>query len=435
MRVALHTTFAASKKEPLAAMLDRVHEAFVSAGFGAPSVRFWLTDHAAIALPAELAGLAGMRRVSSIDRVVKRFPALERFKRQGAMSTGSPAGSTRALSNVMGSDTVEPVDFATLREIAAGVPKSFPFHKALFHFSAPGFSEGPSMPASPGAATLSMLMRAGVDIGAGHPTSPGISVQDAWWVNGRQRSMAALRIIEADPGAKKLPVPPPAVASVLAACGKVRKTTQLPVIVEAPAAEAGSGAAEQPKATETLRARETIRAVVRAWRLRMPELLETLPHDLPQREEPAGEPGVLGVVASGPKKPALEEAFGPMGYDCRGGTGTFSLRRRTVGNLTVELALDVGTWSNLLMAFFHVQGLIDGEGFRATLPLPVSRNAARGMVRGVEMVGQFPIGGPERWRKIVDNLGALVRELDRGFVPEVEAAAGPSPQWYRPKEG
>jgi hypothetical protein len=35
----------------------------------------------------------------------------------------------------------------------------------------------------------------------------------------------------------------------------------------------------------------------------------------------------------GPKKPVLLRAFKPMG-DCRSGSGTFTLRRRTAGNLT-----------------------------------------------------------------------------------------------------
>jgi hypothetical protein len=59
--------------------------------------------------------------------------------------------------------------------------------------------------------------------------------------------------------------------------------------------------------------------------------------------------------------------------------------------------------------------------FKATLNLPLSPQAARGMVRGVESVGQFPIGGPDRWRQIVENLAHLVAVLDRSFVPEVEA--------------
>jgi hypothetical protein len=30
-------------------------------------------------------------------------------------------------------------------------------------------------------------------------------------------------------------------------------------------------------------------------------------------------------------------------------------------------------------------------------------------------------------------IAALVKELDRTFVPDFERAAGPSPEWYRPE--
>jgi hypothetical protein len=97
----------------------------------------------------------------------------------------------------------------------------------------------------------------------------------------------------------------------------------------------------------------------------------------------------------------------------------------------VKLTLDVGTWSNSLTAFMQVQGLLGGQGFKATLSLPASRRAVRGLVHGLELPAQFPIGGPDRWRRIVENLAALVAELDRTFVPEIEAITGPSPQWFQ----
>ena len=74
-----------------------------------------------------------------------------------------------------------------------------------------------------------------------------------------------------------------------------------------------------------------------------------------------------------------------------------------------------------MLAIFRVLGM----GFKATLFLPVSTKAMAG--------GQYPIGDADRWRKIVENLAALVAELDRSFVPDIEAAAGPSPDWYRPE--
>jgi hypothetical protein len=114
-----------------------------------------------------------------------------------------------------------------------------------------------------------------------------------------------------------------------------------------------------------------------------------------------------------------------MGYSVRGGTanetGSFTLRRRTAANLTLELSLDVGTWSHNVTAIFLVWGL----GFKGTLILPPTAKEVHG--------GQYPIGDAEQWRKIVENLGALVAELERTLVPEVEAVAGRSPDWYQPE--
>jgi hypothetical protein len=129
--------------------------------------------------------------------------------------------------------------------------------------------------------------------------------------------------------------------------------------------------------------------------LRTRELLGLL-HDieaLPIREsgercerfiEASAPPNMGG---SGPLKPTLVAAFGPRGYDCRGGSGTFTLRRRTSSNHLVDLELDVGTWSRSLTAMFHVRG----PRFKATLILPVT-------LRGG---GQYPIGDTENWERIV----------------------------------
>jgi hypothetical protein len=385
MLLALLTTFAASRKEPLAAVLERIHAAIIAADFGEPDIQFALAD----------SSVAG--GVSSVDRVRKRFPQLERFVQSLAPYPGGP--ETRVISNRTSSDrAAATVDFATLVEIARGVPRSFPFHSMSMHFSVPAFSGGAPLPSIRSAQL------------------PGITVGDSWWVNGRLRSVAALTMVEADPAAKKLPKLPDAVAAVLAASGKAKQTIQAPLV---------AGAPPKPQTLETAAPEiaQALRAVVHDYRTRISEVVERarLPHDLPPNQEAAAP---LGMTA-GPKKPELVRAFTAMGYDCRGESGTFTLRRRTSGNLTAELLLDVGTWSNRVMAIFRVQGLVNGIGFKATLILPVARQATVG--------SQYPMGGPERWRQIVDNLAALVAELDRSFVPAIEAISGPSPDWYRPE--
>jgi hypothetical protein len=129
MRVAPLTTFKASKKEPLAE-LERIHAAFLASGHGEPSVRFSLSD-------APLPGF-----VSSVDRVLKRYPQLERF-----VVSASPYPGGLPIRQIAG----ESMEFPTLLAIAAGVPRSFPFHNIVVQFCGPSFGEGEDRrPGSPG---------------------------------------------------------------------------------------------------------------------------------------------------------------------------------------------------------------------------------------------------------------------------------------------
>jgi len=392
MRVALLTSFAASKKEPLAETLDRIRGALKESGLSEPVIRFNFGD-------SPIAGY-----VSSVDRVLKRHRELDRFVTSQPPMPGIP-GARRISNGPLSPAAGEALPWATLREIAAGVPRSFPFHQVAIHFRLAEFGDLP--PTVLG--TAEML--------------PGILVSDSWWVNGRIRSLSACTVVEGDPHSKKLPPVPAEIAKVFAACGKVKRTIQAPLATQlgtgpVPGVRLPTG---MPVASANPEAAQAIRPVVLEYRARMQEIVERagLPHDL---LEP-GESLLAGSIgaATGPKKPVLEQSFRPMGYTCRGDSGTFTLRRRTAANLTAELSLDVGTWSRRIVAMFKVWGL----GFKATLLLPVT---AKGVIGA-----QYPIGDAESWRKIVENLAALVAELDRTFVPAIEAAAGPSPEWYQPE--
>lgn len=386
MLVALLTTFAASRKEPLGEVLERVRAAMAAANLGEPQVQFALSD-------SPIGG-----DVSSVDRMLQRFPQLQALVQNIPAYPGGPA--MRTITNRSGTGVIgEAVDFTTLLEIVRGVPKSFPFHSVAMHLSIPVFSGGAELPTGSGALL------------------PGIDLRDAWWINGRHRSLTALTIVEAGPNARKLPALSETIVRMFAACGKARKTVQVALSTE-PAPQAP----QVPTGPDVSR---SMRALVDDYRTRMAEIVERaqLPHDLPANLE-ARTSTPVGTT-SGPKKGALVRAFTPMGYDCRGESGTFTLRRQTQGHLTAELYLDVGSWSNSVTAMFHVRGLANGSGFKATLMLPIALRAMVGL--------QYPIGGPERWQQIVENLAALVAELDRSFVPAVEAASGPAPAWYQPE--
>jgi hypothetical protein len=374
MRVALHTTFAASKKEPLVELVDRVQQAFLHAGLGNPVIRFTFL---ATAMPS---------RAAVVDRVLKRHPEMERFLSDVSPFPGPSQPGTPSMRQFSNATTGEVIEYSTIRAIAAGVPRSYPFNSVAMHFYAPVFGEA-----------LRGLPKFGHSL-------PGVLVTDNWWVKGRQRALSAYVVVDVEEGAKKLPPNPESVAAVIKACGKAKQTVQVPIL--------GSTGRVEPSIPQANA--EAIQAIVENYRARIRDVIQRAapPHDLPAVAEIHEQnPGVL----AGPRKPALETAFKPLGYSCRGGSGEFHLTRRTSGNLTIELYLDVGTWSREVSASFRVEG----AGFLASLAVPVAPQNAHG--------GQYPIGDAAQWQKIVENLAAMVRELDRSFVPEIEQAAGPSP--------
>jgi len=372
MKVALHTPFAASSKEQLAKTAGRVRKAFLDARLGEPSIRFTLID------------APEGRGVSAIDRVLKRHPEMERFITHRPLISGSKA--VRMFSN---SESGERCEYALLKAIAEGVPRSYPFRGVALHFHAPEFGERLiGLPA------------------VGH-SLPGVLITDNWWVTGRQRSLSVYTVYEASLTDKKLPRNPKRVDAVIKACGKAKKPVQLPI------PKPGGGLVTSiPEANQ-----EAVKAVNADFHARIAEVVAAanMPNNLPPTADVVAQgPAVL----AGPRRAALEAAFKPMKYVSHGGTGEFHLTRKTKGNLTVQLYLDVGTWSHMVSADFTVSG----AGFKASLGIPVAPG----------IFGQYPIGDAAQWRKIVENLAAMVRELDRNFVPAVEQAAGPTPAWYEP---
>jgi hypothetical protein len=124
MRVALLTTFLASRKEPLAEMLQRIYQALSGAGLGEPAIRFNFIDGP---LPGS---------VSSVDRVLKRHPELARFVTSAVPPPLIP-GARRITNDPLSPAAGEAVPFATQHAIASGVPRFFPFHAPMSSTATP----------------------------------------------------------------------------------------------------------------------------------------------------------------------------------------------------------------------------------------------------------------------------------------------------------
>ena len=379
MNVAVTLEFKADRKEPLGDLIRRVAAAFDEAGLE-PQITATFSD-----------GPAGIRTTSAVERAIKKHPHLARLEKNDAPLQKVGIPTVRRLTN---DDGGQPFPIVDLLALADGLPRSLPFHSVNVLLGHADFGTAHDFP-----------------IGLTPPT--GISIGDNWWINGRNRALSAFYAVDADAAAKKLPEPPATIGMILSRLGKPKHSAQF----VAPRMAAPAPATTPDSATPALPLDiAAISPIVAKYRAGMTALVERigLPHDLPAPNDVRQ----MHRGASGPLKPTLVDAFKPRGYSCRGGSGMFSLRRRTASNHVVDLELDVGTWSRSLTAMFSVRG----PGFNATLTMPVT-------LRGG---GQYPIGDTANWERIVANLAAIADELERTFVTEIEGAVGPAPAWFEP---
>ena len=319
------------------------------------------------------------------------YPHLARFERNDVPLPRPGIPSVRRLTN---GDPSNPFAIDDIIALADGVPRSLPFHTVNVHFGHAEFGQAAAFPG-----------------GLTPPT--GISVGDGWWVNGRIRSLTAFYAVEGDATSKKLPDPPAPVRAILTGLGKPARTAQFVT----PGATSSTPTTTDSPAPHVPAEFALINPIVLKYQRGMKAVIERidLPYDLP----PAIEALQTNLGGSGPLKPTLVEAFKPRGFDCRGESGMFTLRRRTATNHVVDIELDVGTWSRSVTFMFHVHG----PGFVATLMPPVTRR---------DDGRQYPIGDTANWERIVANLAAIVDELERTFVVDVEQAVGPAPAWFDP---
>jgi hypothetical protein len=364
MQVAVQLEFKADRKEPLGDLVRRVAALFEASGLE-PRIEASFAD-----------GPAGLRSTSAVERALKKYPHLAPFERNDSPRLQANLPAIRRLTNV---ESPSPFPLSDVVALAECVPRSLPFHAVHVGFGHPEFGQ-PVFP-------FGLAPRAGISVG------------DGWWVNGRNRSLTAFYSVDAAVKSKKLPDPPAPVAAMLAGLGKPKKSAQF----VGPETSAGPIAIVNPI---LVKYHKNLKALVER---------ANLPHDLP----PVAEAQETSRGASGPLKPTLVDAFKPRGYDCRGESGMFTLRRRTATNHVVDIELDVGTWSRSVTFMFSVRG----PGFNATLMPPVTtRDASR----------QYPIGDTANWAQIVANIAAIVDELNRTFVSEIEAAVEPAPAWFEP---
>jgi hypothetical protein len=386
MKVAAIYSFSVDKKEQVGAMLKRFHTLIKEECHHEPLIEFAFTD------AWRESESSASRGISSIERVLKRFSELKRFQTSIRMPHSGYVAH-QLTNKIYTSENLQSIEFETHQAIAKGVPKSFPFHEYSITLHSKIFGEG----------------RAYI---LGSLQCSGLRIEDSWSISGRRRALTLFTIVEVGRDSAAMPRSEETVARILSLCGKVRKTTHIPL--------EAAGIGELRPASLSQEKRNAVDRIFSDAEANIAGIIDRaqLPYDLPSPKDILNDEVPNNIL--GPLKPSLASAFRPLGYSCLGASGTFFLRRKTSSNITVELNIDVGTWYRAASVFFKMEGL----GFCNQLTLPVTKSA----------VGkhQYKFNDLRRWQQIVDNLAALTKELDLTFVPQVENIAGPSPDWFLP---
>jgi hypothetical protein len=384
MKIYMRQEYRASRKDPFGGVLRRIYEGLGQGGLEV-KYRFTFAD-------SRVPG-----GVSAVARAVKKFPHLAPLVTtvpMPAILTGQ-AGDRKGPTAIIGDATQ--LTFAQVAEVADGLPRSLPFGSADVRFYTEEFGKAPAMVRTDTAVADALLH--------GH-FNTGLRAADTWWVNGRNRHLGAAYVVEVAAATRKVPLPGGALGAFLATLGKARTAAQYP-ITEGDEGEKivlkGKGQAPPELTSLAERLRE-----------RLPELIAgaRMPHVITSAR---------AEHSMHPLKPPLEKHFKALGYACKGGSGIFTLRRRTAGNHVVEVNLDVGTWSRHLSGHFHVYM----PDFQVRLPMPASAELS---------AMQCDIGDAERWEKLVENMAVFTAYLDREVVPEVGRVAGPAPAWFEAPE-
>ena len=228
MDVLIHHTYRADRKERLAALLQRVLDAFAAASL-VPEMAASFADS-----PVE-------SRVSAVNRALKKYPELAEF-----LTTEPLLPGMAPLRRLVGDPATTPIPLDALMALAEGVPRSLPFDSIQVHFGHPEFNGASAAPGMHG----------------------GVFVGDNWWVSGRRRSLMGLWTATADAESSEPPAPPSAVDAVLQALGPPRKTATQIVPDSGESGDADAIAA--------------LREIVDRYRTGMSDVMERAapPHDL-----------------------------------------------------------------------------------------------------------------------------------------------------------
>lgn len=344
--------------------------------------------------------------VSAIDRLKKKDPNMIKYEMEAKEIHDPDLRRKKALTNckdgfhelVNPNGVHESIDFPAIRNIAEKIPRSYPFHEALFIFDdIDWFQTGERREAA-------KLLDINFFPGVHQNLSSRIVFKSSWWVTGRQLTLnAAVEVPVSKSGNPEEIKLPDTIHSI----GKIDRVSTVIIPDDLTYARLKK---MQPKVDEIIKNYSS---------LEFDKMLEdkgVLPHSLPSQFDLAGE-------LNTPFKKSLTAQFKPMGYSY--GTffhGIYTFVKRTKSDHQITLAFDTGRMKEALSCTM----VIESPFWKHRLDLP----SAVGKEQVHFSRGHFPIPDEGMKEKVIANFKAAAAYLEETFVPEIESLYEPAPEWF-----
>lgn len=343
-------------------------------------------------------------RVSAVDRAIKNYPELSKFRYIDPTSPGSPAitHDYAVLSNLTNdwekpnpNNVCDDIDSETLLGIAAGIPRTYPFEYATFVLDGIDWFKEGKTEISP-----AVSMRKASEY------SPYLSASIQCYSHAGfpKRRLAHLAIIELKTPSVTTRSLPELDLEVQQLLGTLGKTKNVKTVSVATHDELAGLDAMNQKANE----------VVKNYTESLDSILSRIA--LSHRLEETVKGGTRDSVSP---KTALAAVFRRMGYKYlsnESGQGIYLLSKRTKNNNEVQLSFDLGPIGRRLSWSIQVQGPLWKHG----LDLKFYPN----------IHPQYPVTGQHSVEMLIDNARDIAASLEGSFVSEIEDIYGAAPGWY-----
>lgn len=336
-------------------------------------------------------------KVRAVDRLIKSFPQLEKFKSMAREKVEGRASQLVTNFDSENKKMIGQIDVEVLREIFAGIPRRFPVHCARLEIC--GLKELNQTGARDVDFSIFELNESGT---LSSPQSPCISLVSDWWTPGRTNSVVVQSQHILPPHDMDKVPEIEGLSQILEKIGKFRNSY---LTIGRDTREKEAILESKVKVDEL---KNKIQSKISMVYFKLPNTLKT-DYKLDREYQPP--------ISF---KNSLKKVFGKLSYKyqpSKSGSGVYYLSKRTIYNNQITLKCDLTP----IVKYASCDFVINGLGWGNSIAIKAGGQTE---AQGIQISSQVDV------EKYIENLAIIVDFLEKEYVHGIENIYGSSPKWF-----